>query len=244
MMTPEQFAEKLHQVLPDALKSVILYGSAAAGDFVAGRSHYDVLIVVEPLGTAQLDALRKTVQEWMAAGNPAPQMMTVSELAASADVFPLEWLDIQQSRRILWGADLFAELKVHPGDVRRQLERELKGKLLRLRQRYLLAGTNPRRLGDLMVNSISTFLVLMRGALRLYQTSVPATKKDSLVTLARHVPFDPQPFLTVLQLKDGTLQQRDVDLPQLFQDYLATVERVVATVDQPIHQTPSQETPS
>lgn len=240
-MTPEGFAEKLHRALPHALRSVILYGSAAAGDFVKGTSHYDVLVVTNQLGITELNALSPPVQAWESAGNRPPQVLTSLELAAAADTFPLEILDMQQSHRVLWGDDPLATIRVQPSHLRLQLERELKGKLLLLRQRYLVVSGNRERLAGLMVNSVTTFLVLMRGALRLYQEAVPTTKAEALDALARHIPFDPQPFHTVLNLKERTLRPREVDIPALFPSYLTAVERVVSAIDQHIHQPTSQE---
>ena len=47
-MTPERFVEQLQVALADKLKSVVLYGSAATGDFMEGVSGYNVLVVAEP----------------------------------------------------------------------------------------------------------------------------------------------------------------------------------------------------
>src|SRR5207248_3328982 len=50
IMTTEQLVKALHEALGPGLKSVVLFGSAAAGDFVEGVSGHDVLIVAEKLG--------------------------------------------------------------------------------------------------------------------------------------------------------------------------------------------------
>jgi len=234
-MTPEQLTEQLKRALPDGLRAVVLYGSAAAGDHVAGRSDYNVLIVADRLGLAELDALAAPARAWAKAGHRPPLLFTPKQLAASADSFPIEILDIQQSHKLLFGEDPLAGVAVDPEHVRLELERELKAKLLHLRESYLLAAGRAGRVLGLLTVSLSTFLVLFRAALRLYQTDVPTQKLDAARALAAHISFDPQVFLTVQELKAGRLKPRDVAARELAEDYFRTIEQVIDTVDRRLH---------
>jgi len=104
-------------------------------------------------------------------------------------------------------------------------------KLLYLRERYLLTGERPRLVLDLLTASLSTFQVLFRGALRLWQDDVPAQKHDAVQALAARVGFDPQPFATVRDLKEKRVKARGVRPDALFAAYLAAIEQVVTAVD-------------
>ncbi len=234
-MTPEQLTEQLKAALPSCLRAVVLYGSAAAGDYVAGSSDYNVLVVVSPLGKATLDALAAPVRAWAREGHRPPLLFTPEQLAASADAFPIEILDIQKCHRILFGDDPLAEVVVASENFRLELERELKAKLIQLRESYLLVAGKPKRIVGLLVDSLSSFLVLFRAALRLYQDDVPMAKLDALAALAGHLGFDPQVFLTIQQLKEGRLKARNVSPPELLEQYLATVEAIADAVDRRIH---------
>ncbi|MBM4031667.1 MAG: hypothetical protein FJ291_07760 [Planctomycetes bacterium] len=233
-MTPEQLTERLGTALPSALRAVVLYGSAAAGDHVAGKSDYNVLVVVSPLGKEQLDALAPPAQAWAGDGHRPPLLFTPEQLAASADAFPIELLDIQRCRRLLFGKDPLAGVSVAFENLRLELERELKAKLLALRESYLLAAGKPKRVAELLAASLSSFLVLFRAALRLYQDEVPMAKLDALRALADHLGFDPTVFLTVQLLKEGRLKPREVSPPELFAEYLAAIEGIVEAVDRRI----------
>ncbi len=233
-MTPEQLAERLKTALPSALRAVVLYGSAATGDHIAGRSDYNVLVVASPLGKAELDALAPAAQEWARDGHRPPLLFTPAQLAASADSFPIEILDIQKCHRLLFREDPLAGVHVAFENLRLELERELKAKLLHLRESYLLAAGKPKRVAELLAASLSSFLVLFRAALRLYQDEVPMPKLEALRALATHLGFDPQVFLTIQQLKEGKLKARDVSPPDLFAQYLAAVEAIVEAVDRRI----------
>ena len=85
VMTPEELVGQLEKAIPGRLCSAVLYGSAAAGDFVPGTSNYNVLLVLDRLGGAELDAISKPALQWAKAGNRPPLLFTRSELQASAD---------------------------------------------------------------------------------------------------------------------------------------------------------------
>ena len=234
-MTPEELVEQLEKAIPGRLCSAVLYGSAAAGDFVPGTSNYNVLLVLDRLGVAELDALSKPALQWAKAGNRPPLLFTRSQLKASADVFPIELLDIRQSHRVLFGEDPLADITIQHEHLRLQLERELKGNLLALRERYLLTGGKPKLVAELLTSSVAGFLVLFRAALRLFQEDVPAHKIDALRLLAQHIPFDPQPLLEIDALKHRRRKPREVAPQALFESYLTTIEQVAEAVDRHLH---------
>lgn len=236
-MKPEDLVDKLKKVLPSELRSVILYGSAAAGDHVEKRSDYNILVVTEKLGVKELKALSKPSIAWIKAGNPAPLLFTLDRLKKSADVFPIEILDIKQIHRVLYGEDIVAEIDISRENLRLELEHELKGKLIQLRERYLTTGGKPKLVAELMINSLSTFLVLFRGALRLFQDKIPEKKIDVLSSLADHISFDREVFANVEDLKTGKINKSDIQPDELFERYLDTVEKLVDAVDSYIHKT-------
>jgi len=230
-MTPEQLVDQLKQAIPAGLRSVILYGSAAAGDHIGGKSDYNVLIAAERLGPAELQSIAAASAGWTKGGNRPPLLFTPDELRRSADSFPIEISDILQSRKILFGEDIMAGVAVKRENLRLQLEMELKGKLLRLREQYLPTRGKPEKVAELLVSSLSTFLVLARAALRLWQDEVPARKHEAMLALARHVHFDPQVFSKVSELKEGRLKYGQVPMDELFAGYLQAVEIIAGAVD-------------
>jgi predicted nucleotidyltransferase len=238
-LKPEDLVGKLQQALGTGIRSVILYGSAAAGDHVGKRSDYNVLVVAEKLGVGELMKLSTTALAWRKAGNPPPLLFTLDRLQRSADVFPIELLDIKESHRILHGQDVLDQVEVHPENVRLVLERELKSNLIRLRDGFLFTQGKSEKVLDLMIDSLSTFLVLFRAGLRLYQDDVPPLKMDAMHAFSERVRFDPGVFVTVEQLKEGKRGVKDVNAVALFETYLRTVESVVDAVDQHIHSTGS-----
>ena len=229
-LTPELLATRLAAAIPQQLKCVVLYGSAAAGDFVPGASNYNLLILLQPLTTAELDAIAPTIVTWSRAGYPPLLLFTPEEFKASLDAFPIELLDIQQSRSVLWGHDLLADLQVHPHHLRLQVERELTGKLLSLRGKYLQTEGREEGKLELMLRSLSTILVLFRAALRLYQQDVPATKLAALHALRKHIDFDADLFERLFHMKPATAPPRGTP-PMSFAAYLQAIEAVASAVN-------------
>lgn len=236
-MTPDDLVTSLRAALGDELHSVVLYGSAAAGDFVPGASDYDVLIIANRLDFETLRQLSHPILQWTANGNPSPQCFTLPELLASADAFPIEFLDLQQSRKVIFGSDPFSSLVIAQEPLRLQLERELKGKLLLLRQKCLLLLDRPNELRNLLIASATTFLVLSRAALRLFQAEAPRQKVAALRDLAGHLSLDIQPILTLVELRESGPVDRsgNSNIDNLFRNYLATLEKLVAAIDTHLH---------
>jgi hypothetical protein len=230
-MIPEQLSKWLSEVLGERLKCVMLHGSAVAGDFVAGESNYNLLVVIEPLGLSELQAVGPPLAAWDRAGHAAPILFSPGQLNASLDLFPIEMLDIKQSRRILFGSDLLTEVRVEPMRLRRAVERELTGRLLALRGKYAVVADNPRAVQELMLGSLSTFLVLFRAALRLYEADVPETKLEATRALAKHIEFDVAPFERLFAMKQSLSAARRGAIDVSFAAYLGAIEAVTAAIN-------------
>ena len=65
--------------------------------------------------------------------------MSEDEVYNSADCFPIEFHDMKERRRVLYGLDVIADLKFDMRNYRTQVEHELRSKLLRLRQQGALS---------------------------------------------------------------------------------------------------------
>ncbi|MDK2963520.1 MAG: hypothetical protein PWQ29_914 [Verrucomicrobiota bacterium] len=231
-MSPEQFTEQLKIICGDNLQSVILYGSAAAGDYAEKGSDYNLLVVLNDLSPAALQSLAKPVSAWERAGNPPPLLFTRKRLAEAADVFPIELLDMCDTRRVLHGDDVIDGIRPDTANLRLQVERELRSALIQLRRNYLSASGSPRRLAALLTGSVSSVLAVFRAALRLYESPVPAEKFMALEKLNEHIPVSTESFRQILAMKTGALKLKDADAGRLFEDVLKSIEAVVDAVDQ------------
>ena len=144
-MSIEQLVPRLREAYGDGLRCVLVYGSAAdpgAGAEAAARTSRDVnvLVLVDAL---ELDALRRAggvMRDWVGAGHPSPLTLTTGEWRSSADVFAIEYADVLERHRVLHGALPTDGIQVRPEDIRRELEEQVLGALLKLRRGIMEAG--------------------------------------------------------------------------------------------------------
>src|SRR6476469_5482682 len=109
-----------------------------------------------------------------------PVFFTVDELSRAADVFPIEFLQMEKARRVLFGADPFDLVEISPANLRHQTEYELRTKLIRLRRLYVPASDSVEKLLALMTDSVSSFAALFRAVLILRGQEPPVSKAESV----------------------------------------------------------------
>ncbi len=227
-----RLVEGLKEAHGSRLLSIVLYGSVVTGDFDPERSNYNVLVVLETITPADLRAARPVVEEWQARGHPLPLYFTREEIADAVDVFPMEFLDMSAAHRVLYGEDPFAGLDVPTLHLRHQLEYELRGKLIRLRELYIPASQSAERVMALMTDSIASFTVLFRHALRLFGLSEPPLKRREIVErLGDVLALDVAPFRAVLNLREAKRALPLDEAERLFAAYLGAIQAVVERVD-------------
>ncbi len=228
----QDLVERLRQAFGPGLESVVLYGSAAAGELHQHFSDLNVLCVLTRITPTELAAAEPIFRWWRDKGNPSPLLLTKAELGTSVDCFPVEFHDIKAQHRLLHGADLVTGLAIDDRYYRAQVEYQLRSKLLRLRQKAGGLLSDRRLLLHLMADSVSTFCVLARHTLIL-SGQTPAWPKRDVIEAAR-VAFalDPAPFLALLDLREEKRKERDLDPPAIFALYLSAIDRLVQVVDQ------------
>lgn len=215
------------------LAAVILYGSAANGDFVREESDYNLLIALREITPKDLRAAQAPMREWNRMGHPVPVYFTVAELKDAADVFPIEFHQMEKARQVLYGADFLENVKISDQFLRHQTEYELRSKLIRLRRRYIGASASADILLNLMANSLPSFTALFRAALLLHNFQPPVGKHEIFAATARHLKIDVEPFEKILAIRENKSSDKydEASANRLFAEYLRQIEAVIETVD-------------
>jgi predicted nucleotidyltransferase len=226
-----QLVERLTKGFGDRLISVVLYGSAAAGDHHASHSDLNVLCVLKAVTPAELADAEPVFRWWRGQGNPSPLLLSLEELRTSTDCFPIEFTDIRQTHRILHGEDVVEGMEIDTTFYRAQVEHELRAKLLRLRQKAGGVLSTKDMLLKLMTDSVSTFCVLMRHALRLAGEECGVEKREIVEHAAARFGVNAKPFSILLDLRERKIKPRDIDPRPLFGSYLESIDAAVAAVD-------------
>lgn len=228
----DALVQSLQQAHAENLVSVVLYGSTVTGEHVQGRSDHNVLVVLNQITPSDLRAAHPVAEKWHKQGNPLPLYFTQEEMKRASDVFPIEFLDMSRAHRVLFGPDPFDGLEVPQRNLRHQLEYELRGKLIRLRELYIPASHDAKRLSTLMADSLNSFTILFRHALGLWGEESPLTKREVLTRLSERVGIDPTPFVNVFELHERGKKLSLEQATEYFTAYLAALEVVIHRVDE------------
>ncbi len=230
-MTPENLVNQLRAVYGSALESVLLYGSAVAGEHLSKLSDYNVLVVLDSVPLDRLAAVGAVLRSWGEAGNPPPMIFTLAEWRSSADVFPMEYADILERHRVLHGADVTEGISVAPADLRLEVEQQALGKLLHLRRAAMAAGDNAREQLEILEASLSTIMVIFRGVVRLHG-DVPSQDYSALSgQVGRLAAFDVAPVSRIIEHVRGTRKIERKEAASILAGYLGEMEALVAHLD-------------
>jgi predicted nucleotidyltransferase len=226
-----EFVEKLRDAAKDNLVSVILFGSAVAGDFHEEYSDLNLFCVLRDGSFAALQAVAPVAKWWDKQKQPPPLFLTREEIERSTDVFSIELMDMKEHHRVLFGDYVLKDLKIPTTLHRMQVEYELREKLSVLRRHLLLASGNNARLWELLTRSVSSFATLFRHALIVLGHQAPAGKRDAVKMLADKIGFDASGFLHVLDVRELRVKSKELNVTDVFSRYLTALEQVTAAVD-------------
>ncbi|HYL99074.1 MAG TPA: hypothetical protein VEZ90_08985 [Blastocatellia bacterium] len=241
---PDQLARQLAELHGDNLYSIVQYGSSVgAGSGLGGgddagssESHSEhrvhrLLVVLQQIGPSDLKRVRDVLQKWHQAGNPIPTYFTLEEIRDASDVFPIEFLDMSQRRKVLAGQDPFVDLQIPLNNLRHQVEYELRSKLIRLRALYLPASSQSGRLATLMFDSLQSFAVVFRHVIHLLGGEPPSGKQKSISKLCELLKLDHSVFAQVERFGPEGAPMLEAETEQIFAAYLSQIERIIEAVD-------------
>ena len=230
-MTLDELTTQLRAAYGKELRALVLYGSAAVGQQIAKRSDYNVLAIVDVLDAQHLVAASATSRSWSEAGNPAPLTLTTAEWRGSADIFPMEYADILDRHRVLFGELPLDGVQVDRKDLRLQVEQEAMGKLIKLRQGVLASGNDPKLHLELLAASASAILIIFRAVLRLAGEQPPSDNAALTAAVGSRAGFDPAPFQRVVRHVRKEAPLAPADATAVLAGYLNGMERLVSYLD-------------
>src|SRR5260370_24199526 len=229
-MVPEklvsEFVERMRAAAGTNLLAAILYGSAAAGDYITGYSDVNLLCVLGETSFAALEALAPAI-EWLGKQkHRAPLLMSADEMRRSADVFSIEFLDMRRHYRVLWGEDILKTLEIPMRLHRAQVEYELREKTILLRQRLLMVAGNAEAKWELLLRALPAFGTLFRHALSGLGDAGAGSEREAWVAAGGKSGIDASVFGELLNIRERKTDQKAVKVDEIFARYLTLVEQV------------------
>ena len=227
----DEFVERMRAAAGTNLLAAILYGSVAAGDYVADHSDVNLLCVVRETSFAAMEALAPALEWWRKQKHRMPLLMSAEEMRRSADVFSIEFLDMRRHYRVLWGEDVLKTLEIPMRLHRAQVEYELREKTILLRQGLLAVGGNAAAKWDLLLRSLPAFGTLFRHALIAMGEAGAGTKREAALLLADKLGIDASVFGELLDIREHRTERKAVKVDEIFARDLELVGQVTRAVD-------------
>ena len=188
MKNLDKFIEELKNTLGENLVSVIAFGSQA--NVEDAKSNLNLMIVTNELTAENLYDISKPVKKWVKRKNPIPVIMNRDEWYSSFDVYAIEYADIKENYRIIYGEDLVPTICINKYFLRLQCESELKSLLLKYKNNFLMNVKSDREMKKLLNNVIKTLLVIFRSVLRLHDSAVPYRAVDIIEFASNYLSFN------------------------------------------------------
>lgn len=228
------YASQLQTALGENLLSIIVYGSVLKENFISGKSNINLLLILKQIDVATLKSCLDLVKNGQKNGFIAPLMLTPQHIISSLDVFPIEFSEIHDNHLAIYGDGLPPEIAtIDKNHLRLQCEREIKGKLIHLRQGYLETTLRGNSLKLLLEDSMRAILPLMRAVLRICcKQSPPVEGNQVITTLCNEFPLDQETFQRVLKLKTDNIRPPQTELETLLSKYLIQLQKLAQLVDQ------------
>lgn len=208
--------------------AIILYGSAAGGDFNPKTSDVNLLIILSSM-EPQLIAKSAAVQAKLFKLRFAqPLFLDKYYIEHSADSYPMEFLEMKNCHQVLFGEDILAPVTIDPAHLRLQVERELKGKYLHLVHEFTNAKKSRKALHGLIELSLKSFAPVFRALLFIQGHPVPQNRKHLLSAIETALALQDRPLQNAA---DALVKGSVAELERSFHPYAASVKQLIDIID-------------
>lgn len=227
----EEITADFNKAFGKDMLSLILYGSGADGTYLPGKSDLNFLVILTDEGIKGLERAVEVVKKWRKRRVATPLFLTKNYVLSALDSFPVEFYGIRRNHILVYGEDFVSELAFEPCDLRLQLERELKAKILHLRQGFLECGGKEKDLRHLISISLKSFISLFRALLFLKCSAVPVEKREIVRAVVRAFMLDERIFDKCLDVSEGKDRFSAGDIWSLFKAYMEEIDKLCDMVD-------------
>lgn len=194
----------LSGVFGPGLASVVAYGSFVTGTYVRKSSDINVLILVMDSNPSLIVRLGKNAYRFFNRNRITPLIMSVTEFSRSSDVFPMEYMDIIANHRVLYGDDPTTHVTFSNRYLRHEIEHQLRGVVISLRQLVLAAHGRRPMLTSELIQATGSVTAVFRALLRLTgETEIPTDHAEVIDRVATGFGFSGDPFHRLVKMRAG-----------------------------------------
>lgn len=213
----------------DNLLSVMLYGSILTDSYTPGISDINILIILENVKVQQLENFTKSSYKLIRKHKITPLILSRNEFINSADVFPLEYFDIKEKNRVIYGEDETKNLKITDTNLRHQIESGLRGNLTRLRQAIIASKAKDQVMKGFFKVWMGSILSMFRGLIRLKKETVVNLNHDEIIEkVGKLYGINPEVFKDIFHLRQ---KGKELSLKDLTSYVHEELKKLIAIID-------------
>jgi hypothetical protein len=206
------------------IHSFHLVGSAVIPDYNEKLSDINSVLVLKAMDLRVLAFLAPLGKKYGRKRIAAPLVMTPEYIESSLDAFPVEFLDFKHIHKTVYGHDLLQGLQISLPNLRLQCEREIKSKLIGLRQGYISSLGKKADVAALLVRSFTGSMALFRAIISLLGKEPPIARAEVIAMLGTSTGIKTDIFENLLMLKSKLLKPSEQELTSFFERYYHTLE--------------------
>ena len=231
-------ADKITPMIEDLLgehasniHSFHVVGSAVIPDYNEKLSDINSVVVLHAMDLKLLTFLAPLGKKYGKKRIAAPLVMTPEYIEKSLDSFPIEFLDFRLLHKTVYGHDLLRDLQINTPNLRLQCEREIKTKLIGLRQGYLSTLGKKEDIATMLVRSFTGSMALFRTIIFLLGKEPPIPRAEVITMLGAATGIKTDIFEKLFLLKSNLLKPSEQELLSFFERYYNTLESMENVID-------------
>jgi len=227
-----RYAQELIRIYPDDIESIVVYGSATGPDFAPCVSYINTAVVLKEVSVPVLKRSLALIRWGMRKKIAAPLFLTKHHIETSKDVFPIEFLEMQENHAVLWGKDFFRDMQISQQYVRLSCESQIKSKLIRIRQAYLEVGFDRTHVSTIVKDALNSLMPVLRALCRMRQKPSRRTKEEIVRAVAGDFSLDGDFLAAIVREKKERQRAPSVDIDAYLARFLAQLQILADKVDQ------------
>ena len=213
------------------IHSIHIVGSSLTPDYNEKTSDINSVVVLKTMDMKFFEFIAPLGRKYKKKGIAAPLIMTPDYIAGSLDVFPIEFLDFKLIHQTIFGEDILKGIDINAADLRLQCEREIKSKLIGLRQGYISSLGDRKLLTKSFADSIAGYMALFRGIIFLMGEKPPVSKLEVIHALSGATGVNTDIFRKILDIRNGKIKPGKENLKTMFEQYYTSTEKIGKCID-------------
>lgn len=225
-MVDEIIKEHSHNV-----HSFHIVGSAAMPDYNEKISDINSVVVLHNMDLKFIAFLAPLGRKYAKKRIAAPLVMTPEYIRKSTDAFPAEFLDFKLIHKTVYGEEILSSINIEKPSLRLQCQRDIKVKLIGLRQGYLSSFGKKEHLSNGLVSSITGTMALFRAIIYLLGKEPPIPRADVVKMLGTASGIETDILEKLLMLKAGAIKPGEQELLSYLERYYNVLESIEKITD-------------